>query len=59
MLNKGPGSIRSNMEKLVQPTDNPKRDRAIKAIMAKNNITYEQAQYRQAYRIAQKQARKI
>lgn len=36
----------------------PKRERAIRTIMKKNNITYEEAKYRQAYRISQKQARK-
>ena len=41
----------------MQPVENPQRKRAILSIMKKHNITYQEAQYRQAYKISQKQAR--
>lgn len=41
----------------MKPVENPNRKRAILTIAKKNNISVQEAQYRQAYKIAQKQAR--
>lgn len=57
-LKKGKGTIRANMTELMQPPQSPARKKAIATIAKKYNISLEEAQYRQAQRIAQFQARK-
>jgi hypothetical protein len=54
----GPGSIRSNVNELMADVQSPARHKAIETIARNNNISYEDAQFRQAQRIAQSQARK-
>ena len=56
-LAKGVGTIRGNVQKLMQPAKNKARKRAILSIARKNNITPAEAQFRQALAIARKQAR--
>lgn len=56
-LNKGPASIRGNMKELMNTVENPARERAIRTIMKKHNISHQEAQYRQAIQIAKRQAR--
>ena len=59
MLKKGTKSIRFNMNELVnKPVISQARKKAIATIAKKHNISLEEAQYRQAQRIAQFQARK-
>lgn len=41
----------------MKPVENPSRERAIRTLMKKHNISHQEAQYRQAYKISQKQAR--
>lgn len=57
-LAKGAGSIRKNVKELMSGVESPARHKAILTIAKKNNISYEDAQYKQAIRIAQSQARK-
>lgn len=57
-LVKGPGSIRKNVIELMKGVESASRHKAILTIAKKYNISYEDAQFRQAQRIAQSQARK-
>ena len=57
-LDKGLNSIRKNVAELMQPVLSQARKKAILTIARKNNISLEEAQYKQALRIAQSQARK-
>lgn len=57
-LKKGPGTIRANVAELMQPPQTAARKKAINTIARRNNISFEEAQYRQAVRISQSQARK-
>lgn len=57
-LYKGKGSIRRNMNELMQPPQSAARKKAIMTLARKHNITLDQAQARQARAIASAQARK-
>ena len=57
-LIKGKGSIRKNVTELMKGVESPARHKAIATIAKKNNISFQEAQYRQAIRIAQAQAKK-
>ena len=57
-LLKGPTSIRANVRELMNPVQSQSRKRAIQTIAKKNNITPQEAQFRQAKAIAISQARK-
>ncbi len=57
-LKKGAGTVRSNVSELMSGVNSPSRAKAIRTIAKKNNISVKEAQYRQAIRIAQSQARK-
>lgn len=57
-LLKGPNTIRNNVSELMNPVQNKARHRAILTIAKINNISYKEAQFRQASRIAQSQARR-
>lgn len=57
-LKSGINSIRTNVQSLMSPLIGRTRQKAIQTIARKNNISLEDAQYKQAIRIAQKQARK-
>lgn len=56
-LQKGLGTVRSNVSVLMQPPVSQARKKAISTIAKKNNISRQDAQFRQATRIAQTQAR--
>lgn len=58
MLGKGVNSIRKNVAELMSSVESQSRHKAIMTIAKNNNISYEDAQYKQAIRIAQSQARK-
>ena len=57
-LKKGVGNIRQNVAFLMQPARSPARKKAIITISKKHNIPRNQAQFRQAIKIAQTQGRK-
>lgn len=57
-LKKGPGTIRSNVKELMGEVQSPARKKAISTIARKNNISREEAKFRQALKIAQVQAKK-
>jgi len=57
-LMKGPGSIRSNVKELMSGVQSASRAKAIATIAKKNNISKEEAQFRQARAIAISQSRK-
>jgi hypothetical protein len=57
-LSTGVNSVRPNVTLLMQPPESASRHKAILTIAKKNNISYAEAQFRQATRIAQSQARK-
>lgn len=54
----GPNSVRSNVNTLMQPVLSPARKKAIMTLAKKHNISLQDAQYHQAIRISQAQARK-
>lgn len=56
-LKKGLGTVRSNVAILMQPIRSQSRKKAISTIAKNNNISRQDAQFRQATRIAQSQAR--
>jgi esterase/lipase superfamily enzyme len=58
MLKKGTGSMQANMTELMTNIDSASRRKAIMTIAKKNNISFEEAQYRQAQRISESQLRK-
>lgn len=58
MLKKGPTSIRSNVKTLMEGVESDSRHRAILTIAKNKNMTYEDAMFHQAQRIAQSQSRK-
>ena len=57
-LSKGPGTIRKNVQELMNPPQSAARKKAILTIAKKHNIPRRDAQFRQAVKIAQVQARK-
>ena len=57
-LQSGPGTIKANVNELMKGVKSQSRKKAIDTIMRKNNITRQEAMFRQARRIAQVQARK-
>ncbi len=57
-LGQGPGSLRRNMDLLMQKPQSKQRKRAIATIAKKNNLQPVEAQYRQAIAIGKKQLRK-
>jgi vacuolar-type H+-ATPase subunit F/Vma7 len=57
-LLKGAQNMRSNIKELMSGVESQSRHKAILTIAKKNNISYEEAQMKQAIRIAQAQARK-
>jgi len=58
-LQTGITSIRANVTALMNdPVQSVARNKAIMTISKKHNITYQEAQFRQAQRIAQSLARK-
>jgi hypothetical protein len=57
-LKKGQGTIRYNVQELMSKVQSPSRKKAIATIAKKHNISKEDAQWRQAIRISQSQARK-
>lgn len=57
-LAKGPGSMRANMKELVSNIQSPARRKAITTIAKKYNISFSQAQYRQAEAISRRQLQK-
>jgi len=58
MLAKGPKSINKNIKELMSGVKSEGRHKAIMTIAKKHNISYEDAQFRQAKKIALYQARK-
>jgi hypothetical protein len=58
MLKKGTKNMQSNYNELMTNIDSPARKKAIMTLAKKHNITFEEAQHRQAIRIIQSQARK-
>ncbi len=58
MLAKGPKSINRNINELMSGVRSEGRHKAILTIAKNNNISYEEAQLRQAKRIALYQANK-
>jgi len=57
-LYKGPNSVRKNMAELTQGKVGATRQKAIATIAKKNNISREEARFKQALAIAKSQARK-
>lgn len=57
-LLKGPGTIRANVNELMNKVQSSSRQKAIATIAKKNNIPRKQAQFRQALAISRSQARK-
>ena len=57
-LSTGVGTVRSNVAQLMKPPRSQSRKKAILTLARKSNITRADAQFRQAIRIAQSQARK-
>ena len=57
-LIKGPNSIRVNVSELMKQPQSASRKKAISTIARKNNITRQEAQFRQALRISQTYAKK-
>lgn len=57
-LKKGPGSVRQNVNTLMAPAVSQARKKAIITLARKHNLSIEDAQFYQAQRIAQSQARK-
>lgn len=57
-LAKGPNSIRRNVNELMKGVESSSRHKAIMTIAKKHNISYDDAMFQQAQRIAQSQARK-
>ena len=57
-LQKGQGNIRNNVIELMGKVISPARQKAITTIAVKNNISKQEAQFRQAVRIAQNLSRK-
>lgn len=57
-LQKGPGTMRSNVTELMSGVQSSARRKAILTLAKKHNISFKQAQFYQATRIAQSQARK-
>lgn len=53
-----PENIRANVEELMTNIDSPARKKAIHTLMKKHNITFQEAAFRQARRIAQAVSRK-
>lgn len=58
MLKKGPANMQSNYDELMANVDSPGRRKAIETLAKKHNITFQEAQHRQALRIIESQARK-
>lgn len=57
-LTPGTGAIRNNVQVLMQPPVSRPRKKAIHTIAKKNNISKEDAQFRQAIHIAEYYAKK-
>lgn len=57
-LAKGPGTVRQNVSVLMQPARSMARKKAILTIAKTRNVSRADAQFIQARRIAQSQARK-
>ena len=57
-LSKGLSSIRGNMQELMTNIESAGRRKAIVTLARKHNISFEDAQFRQAKAIALSQARK-
>ena len=57
-LSIGPGSIRKNVKELMSTVQSPSRKKAINTIAKKNNISKQEAQFKQARAIAISQSRK-
>lgn len=56
MLKKGTENMRTNYNELMANVDSPARRKAIMTIAKKHNISFEEAQHRQALRIIQSKA---
>lgn len=50
--------MQSNYDELMANVDSPGRRKAIETLAKKHNITFQEAQHRQALRIIESQARK-
>ena len=57
MLKKGPTSIRSNMKELMTNIESEGRRKAIATLAKKHNISFADAQFRQAQAISLKKSR--
>lgn len=57
-LKKGKNSIRANVAELMNPVQSSSRRKAIATIARKNNITLQEAQFRQALAISRRQAKR-
>lgn len=53
-LMKGPGSVRANVNELMKGVRSQPRKKAINTIMRKNNITRQEAMFKQALSISRK-----
>ena len=58
MLKKGVQNMRSNYNELMTNIESSGRRKAIETLAKKHNITFEEAQHRQALRIIQSKADK-
>lgn len=50
--------MKKNYDELMQNIESPGRLKGIETLMKKHNITFEEAQHRQALRIVESQARR-
>ena len=57
-LKTGAGTIRANVAELMSKVQSPARKKAIQTIASKNNISRQEAQFRQAIAISKKMSRK-
>ena len=57
-LQQGPGTIRANVSELMSSVKSQSRMKAIDTIARKNNISLEEAKFKQALAISKSQARK-
>lgn len=57
-LQTGPNSIRNNVSTLMKPVISPARKKAIQTIAKKHGMSFADAQFHQAKRIAQVNAKK-
>lgn len=58
MLKRGPQNMQTNYAELMTNLQSPGRIKAIHTLAKKHNISFQEAQHRQALRIIESQARK-